>query len=1009
MTIALSLLLKTTLVMTLALAGARLATRARAAVRHAMLVAAFAVLWLLPLTALMPAISIPIALPTEMSAAVQSDAARSTDSEPALDLNTDVVDLPVTAAVEPAPIADRSPSSGTRIVGLWAVGAVLFILPAAVGLWRARVIRRTAVAWPSGTDMAVALARETGLRRSINVLRHPAVSGPITMGVWHPVVVMPIDADAWQEADLHRALVHELEHVRRADWLSHCLSRVIAAVYWFHPIVWLAWRQLSLEAERACDDAVLRASEPTAYAEQLVALAQRMSVRRHEPHLAMASRRDLAARVRAVLDVDQARGRAGALCVVAAGVFAITATATSSIQIVQAMPVLPSVHESLAVVAGGPIVPPLASFADVSSRLSFEQRAGAAATRATSATFDVVSIKPCAQERITAGVAPPPPPGARGGGAGGWQAQTTPGRVYWDCVSLASLVDLAYADRDHPLLNVSGGAAPTMRGPKDPVRAERVRGGPAWATSEKFTIEAVASPELTKAALAGSTGRNLGVLSPELSSALRVVLEDRFQVKVRRVTEDQDMYALVVAESGLNTTNVTVPVAGDCVSRERYFEVMASANPPSRADAPKICGVASLTRVGDLFAEQYNSSTFAQLAATFSGWQGMDRHVLDQTGIDAPFNFRFKQGDSSVAAERIATGLAPLGLKLKPVKAPAEYLMIDRAERPRPNAPVVTLASYRIPPRPAQTPAKPPAFDVVSIKPCSQNNTTPGVAAAQPGARGGGAGGWQAQTTPGRVYWNCATLASLVDLAYADRDHPLLNTTGNAAPPRTDGLGPVKPKRVRGGASWVTSEMYTIEATGPAELTASALSGSTGRNLTTLSPELAAALRAVLEDRFQLTVRRVTEEQEMFALTVSEAGINKTSVTPPVAGDCVSRERYFELIAAAPPPRSLAEAEAQPRICGAQFSTMAGMEFSSSTFAQLANYLSTSRTERFVLDRTGVDTKFNFKFKQGTGDTNDDKAASGVAALGLKLQSTKAPAEFLMIDRAEKPRPNHAA
>jgi beta-lactamase regulating signal transducer with metallopeptidase domain len=41
-------------------------------------------------------------------------------------------------------------------------------------------------------------------------------------------------------------------------------------VYWFHPLVWMAWRQLALEAERSCDDAVLRRSEGTVYADQLV-------------------------------------------------------------------------------------------------------------------------------------------------------------------------------------------------------------------------------------------------------------------------------------------------------------------------------------------------------------------------------------------------------------------------------------------------------------------------------------------------------------------------------------------------------------------------------------------------------------------------------------------------------------------------------------------------------------------------------------------------------------------
>jgi TonB family protein len=137
----------------------------------------------------------------------------------------------------------------------------------------------------------------------------------MTCGIVHPAIILSGDAHTWNDDDLNRALVHELEHVRRADWASHCLARVVCALYWFHPLVWIAWRRLVLEAERACDDAVLARSEATAYAEQLVGLAQRLSAASKLPLTAMASRADLAARIGAVLDHRLRRGRAGRLAV----------------------------------------------------------------------------------------------------------------------------------------------------------------------------------------------------------------------------------------------------------------------------------------------------------------------------------------------------------------------------------------------------------------------------------------------------------------------------------------------------------------------------------------------------------------------------------------------------------------------------------------------------------------------------------------------------------------------
>jgi hypothetical protein len=133
---------------------------------------------------------------------------------------------------------------------------------------------------------------------------------------------MPADAQAWSELDVRRALVHELEHIRRADWMSHLVARAICSFYWFHPLAWVAWRQLCVEAERACDDAVLERAEGTEYAEQLVLLARKLSKLIAPPALSMANRSDLSTRISAILDNSQARGRAGVL----AAAVAITGT-----------------------------------------------------------------------------------------------------------------------------------------------------------------------------------------------------------------------------------------------------------------------------------------------------------------------------------------------------------------------------------------------------------------------------------------------------------------------------------------------------------------------------------------------------------------------------------------------------------------------------------------------------------------------------------------------------------
>jgi uncharacterized protein (TIGR03435 family) len=193
----------------------------------------------------------------------------------------------------------------------WMAGTVLFLLPMTVGLWQIRSLRRSGLPWQRGQAVAEAFARDAGIQRRVKVLLHEGLPGPMTCGVVHPAIVLPRDAEDWGGDDLSRAIVHELEHMRRGDSVTRCLAWVACAVYWFHPLVWIGWRRLVLEAERSCDDAVLKLSEATAYAEQLVELARRTSMARRSPLLAMADRRDLAIRVGAVLDSRQRRGRLG--------------------------------------------------------------------------------------------------------------------------------------------------------------------------------------------------------------------------------------------------------------------------------------------------------------------------------------------------------------------------------------------------------------------------------------------------------------------------------------------------------------------------------------------------------------------------------------------------------------------------------------------------------------------------------------------------------------------------
>ena len=300
-----SIIAKVTVLAALGLLAAWLARRNRAAVRHALLAAAFGAMLLLPIAAeFMP--------PFHVGLPVGEENASLLPFRTGSDANSSTIAFRAGNHVDTtAPQASKL-SLSSLLLGVWGTGVVVFLLPVIVGLWQISALRRSALPWRHGQSVAEPLALDAGIRRRVYVFVHQALPGPMTCGLMRPAILLPLDAEHWTREDLDRALVHELEHIRRGDSVIRCLARATCSAYWFHPLVWIAWRKLVLEAERSCDDAVLRRSEATSYAEQLVGLAKRLSAARKMPALTMASCIDLATRVNAILDIQQSRGRWGA-------------------------------------------------------------------------------------------------------------------------------------------------------------------------------------------------------------------------------------------------------------------------------------------------------------------------------------------------------------------------------------------------------------------------------------------------------------------------------------------------------------------------------------------------------------------------------------------------------------------------------------------------------------------------------------------------------------------------
>lgn len=173
-----------------------------------------------------------------------------------------------------------------------------------------RIVRRSQ---PLGAEEWLSPLWETcdrlGLDEPPRLLRSAEAAMPFACGLLKPTVVLPQGCESWSLERRRAVLLHELAHVRRGDLVSHLLARVVCAVYWFHPLVWKAARQLRSESELACDDVVVQCGMPAAdYAEHLLEIVT--TARRGaapSAALAMARRTEFEGRILSILDPELRR------------------------------------------------------------------------------------------------------------------------------------------------------------------------------------------------------------------------------------------------------------------------------------------------------------------------------------------------------------------------------------------------------------------------------------------------------------------------------------------------------------------------------------------------------------------------------------------------------------------------------------------------------------------------------------------------------------------------------
>jgi TonB family protein len=275
---------------------------ASAASRHTMWTTVFLAMLLLPVARqVMPEWTV-ISVPERMS---WIGAQTPVDTRGAIAVRSDASAISARAAA--SNVAEWI--SVSTAAAVWGVGAFVCLLWIGAGLFGTRRLERSArpVDDQRVKDRAARAASLLGVRRSVRLLAVSKDVMPSTWGLVAPRVLLPNGASRWSDTQLDAVLTHELSHVVRGDAYSHLSARLATAMWWWHPLAWMAARNAKFERERACDDLVLtQGARASDYAADLVTFVSSLELppAQSPATMAMARRSQLEGRVMAILKSD---------------------------------------------------------------------------------------------------------------------------------------------------------------------------------------------------------------------------------------------------------------------------------------------------------------------------------------------------------------------------------------------------------------------------------------------------------------------------------------------------------------------------------------------------------------------------------------------------------------------------------------------------------------------------------------------------------------------------------
>jgi beta-lactamase regulating signal transducer with metallopeptidase domain len=160
------------------------------------------------------------------------------------------------------------------LVIAWVLGMTLYSLQLLAGWVYVLRLRQSAHKVSSRLHRRFVSLAEGMSVRSVNFLASHVVQVPMIIGVFKPVLLLPVSMlSGLTLKQLEAILLHELAHLKRYDGLINLCQTLLETLFFYHPLVWWLSKQIRRERENCCDDVVVSLTgDALLYANALVTL-----------------------------------------------------------------------------------------------------------------------------------------------------------------------------------------------------------------------------------------------------------------------------------------------------------------------------------------------------------------------------------------------------------------------------------------------------------------------------------------------------------------------------------------------------------------------------------------------------------------------------------------------------------------------------------------------------------------------------------------------------------------